>query len=241
MKTSRILLVGAAFAIALPLAFAHPAVEGGLKHGFAVVKGLYGSHIELVADPKAGEVRMYISEAQDEKLADGKDHEWVINMACRTKKVGKEELSLLPMRDPGAGAEWFPVTPVEARGGYVFYRVEAAAKIMLDGDAARRHTLALTAGKDPRGFNCLKAAIDLSKAGTIRFEEVTVTVLDAKKARAPWTKKCFADTAWGLGKLHKGVPQTDFALKLFEEYVAKTAEMDKFRKPEAPAVPKARR
>jgi len=221
--------------LAFTFAWAHPAIEGGIKHGFAAVKGLYGSHIELVADAGTGELRIYISEAQDEKKPDGKSHEWVIPMTVRAKKVGDEELALLPMRDPGAGNEWFPVAPVESSGGYVFYRIEATGKVMLDGDAAKRATLTFAAGTDPRGTRCLVAKVaGLAQAKTLRIEEVKVSILDAKKAKPAWEKACFTD-GWGLNKLHKGLNQTDLPLSAFSASLAKAAEMDKFRKPQAPA------
>ena len=80
MCFSRKLRVGF-FAAALagllaPLVWAHPAIEGGLKHGFHGVKDVVGAHIELVADQRTISVRVYIAEAQDEKLSTGKNHEW---------------------------------------------------------------------------------------------------------------------------------------------------------------------
>ncbi len=245
MKKKTAAFAAAAVLGAFTFAWAHPAIEGGIKHGFAAVKGLYGSHIELVADPAAGELRLYVSEAQDEKLADGKKHEWVIPMAVRPGKAGDETVALLPMRDPGTGNEWFPVTPVEASGGYVFYRIEADARIMLDGDAAKRSTLAFAPGQDGRGTKCLVAKVaDLSKAKSLRLEEVKVSILDAKKAKPAWEKLCFT-TGWGLNKLHKNLGQTDLPLAAFADSLAKCGEMDKFRKPQAPAgevgAPKSRR
>ena len=235
MKTRSAAAALAAFLGAMTFAWAHPAIEGGLKHGFASVKGLYGSHIELVADPGSSELRLYVSEAQDEKLAGGKEHEWVIPMAVRSKKVSGEELNLLPMRDPGAGNEWFPVTPVEASGGYVFYRVEAVARVIFDADAAKRSTVTFTAGADPRGTRCLVAKVaELSKAKTLRLEEVKVSIQDAKRAKPAWEKTCFTD-GWGLNKLHKGLAQTDLPISAFADSLAKSGTMDPFRKPQAPA------
>lgn len=235
MKTRCVAAALAAFLGAMTFAWAHPSIEGGLKQGFASVKGLYGSHVELVADPGKAELRLYVSEAQDEKMADGKEHEWVIPMAVRSKKVSGEELNLLPMRDPGAGNEWFPVTPVEAAGGFLFYRIEATARVMFDGDAARRSTVTFTAGADARGTRCLVAKVaELSNAKTIRLEEVKVSVLDAKKARPASEKVCFID-AWGLNKLHKRLNETDLPVKAFADALAKSPTLDKFRKPQAPA------
>ncbi len=233
--TKRAAFVAAAVLAGFAFAWAHPAIEGGIKHGFAAVKGLYGSHIELVADPRAGELRLYVSEAQDEKQADGKNHEWVIPMTIRAKKVRDEDLALLPMRDPGPGKEWFPVAPVEASGGYVFYRIEATARVMLDGQEAKRSTVSFAAGTDPRGTRCLVAKVaGLGQARTLRLEEVKVSILDAKKARPAWEKACFTD-GWGLNKLHKGLAQTDLPLSAFADSLAKSGTMDKFRKPQAPA------
>ncbi len=237
MKTIRTALLAAAgLAFAFTLAWGHPAIEGGIKQGFAAVQGVVGGHIEILPDPRANQVRLYISEAQDEKLPNGKDHEWVITMTIRKQTVGGEEASVLPVRDPGAGKEWFAVTPVETKGGYVFYRIEASAKVMLDGDPNRRQSVTFAAGKDPRGTACLVAALDLSKAKTIRFEEVKVSILDAAKAKPAVEKAYFANTCWGLGKLHQGLGQADLALKDFADSIAKGAEMDKFRKPQAPAL-----
>lgn len=240
MKTMRqAVLASAAVAAAVAFAWAHPAIEGGIKHGFASVKGLYGSHIELVVDPRANEVRIYISEAQDEKKPDGKNHEWVIPMSVRKGKAGSDDVALLPMRDPGQGNEWFPVTPVETKGGYVYYRIEATAKLVLDGDAAKSQSVAFRAGKDARGTQCLVATIDLSKAQTIRFEEVKVTILDAAKAKPAVEKVCFTG-GWGLGKLHKDLNKTDLSIKAFADSLAKSPESDKFRKPQAPVMEKAK-
>jgi hypothetical protein len=229
------LLAAAALAFAFTLAWAHPAIEGGIKTGFAAVKGIVGGHIEILADPRAGQIRIYLSEAQDEKLPNGKDHEWVIPMTVRRQKVGGEETNVLPVRDPGAGNEWFPVAPVESRGGYVFYRIEATGKVMLDGDANRRQALTFAAGKDARGTACLVAAVDLAKAQTIRFEEIKVSIVDAARAKPAWEKVYFTG-GWGLGKLHSNLNQTDLSLKAFADSLAKAAEMDKFRKPQAPAL-----
>jgi len=230
------LVAAGAVLIAVSFAWAHPAIEGGIKQGFAAVQGVVGGHIEILADPRTGQVRLYISEAQDEKLPNGKEHEWVIPMTVRKQKVGAEEVNVLPVRDPGAGKEWFAVAPVETKAGYVFYRIEASAKVMLDGDANKRHALTFAAGKDPRGTACLVAAVDLSKAKTIRFEEVKVSILDAAKAKPAVEKAYFASTCWGLGKLHQTLAQTDFALKDFADSLGKAAEMDKFRKPQVPAL-----
>ena len=218
----------------VPLALAHPAIEGGLKHGFAGVKDFGGGHVELVADARTNSVRVYISEAQDQPLPNNKNHEWVINMTVRKGKAGRKDVVLLPLRDPGPGKEWFAVAPVQKTGGYVFYRVEVTARIMLDGKASRTADLKFAAGRDPRGTACFSAPVNLARAKTIRFLEVKVSILDAKGAKAAVVKPCFNKMAWGLGKLHRNIQNTDFPLATFAQYIGKSREMDKFRKPQAP-------
>lgn len=223
--------------------FAHPMVEGGMKTGFIAVKGFAGTHLEFVADPGANELRIYVSEAEDGKLPDGSRMEWVINMTVREKKIttkgGKQEtVSLLPLRDPGSGREWFPVAPVEAKDGYVFYQSNVTARVMLDADPAKRHTVVFNAGQGPNGRHCFKARLKLSEAKTIRVEEVKFSAMDATGNKEAWSK-VFFQRAYGLGLLKIGkankIAEVDMPLQAYADAIANVKSADKFRKPEAPA------
>jgi hypothetical protein len=214
----------------------HPAIEGGIKHGFAGVKDGGYTHIELVADPKANELRIFISQAIDEKI-DGKNHEWVRTLTVRqealpTSASGEKSL-LLPLPDLGSGKDWFAVSPARTKDGFHFYQIEATARVVLDGNSANVQNLKFEAGKAPNGVHCLRAALDLSKAKTIRLEEVVVKVLDAQKAKPPVVKQCF-EKGWGLGALQSNIRKTDYPLSKFSDSIGNIANMEKFRKAQAP-------
>jgi len=122
---------------------------------------------------------------------------------------------------------------VRTKDGYHFYRIEATARVVLDGKAADSN-LTFQAGKAPNGVHCLSAALDLSKAKTVRLEEVTVKVLDSQNSKPPVVKQCFEKMAWGIGGLHQTPRKVDFQLSKFSESIGKIPDMEKFRKPEAP-------
>jgi hypothetical protein len=226
-------------------ATAHPSIEGGVKQGaFAAKnaegKGVMGGHIELVADRKAGEVRVYLSQSTDEKTGEKKYHEWVHNLTVRNQTIttpdGRKEVVLLPLPSPGAGAEWFSVAPVKTNGGYQFYWIELTAKLALDGDTANAKPLKFRAGTDPRGRQCLRADLAFGNATSIRIADVSLAVKDPSGKKPAWEKKYFDKTAWGLGQLWKEVATRDLPLDKFSEFIAASGGMDKHRKPEAPAI-----
>jgi len=226
------------------VAFAHPAIEGGMKTPFVYLKGFAGTHIEFVADPGSDELRIYVSESEDGQLPDGKKWEWVINMTVRGKEIKavdgkKEQVALLPLRDPGPDRKWFPVEPVEQKNGYVFYRSEVTARVLLDGDQAKRHELVFKPGKSPDRRHCFNAALKLSDAKTLRLEEVKFSVIDAAGKNDPWTK-IFFQQAYGLGliamKKANKVGEVDMPLATYAEAISKVPEAAKFRKPEAPVL-----
>ena len=222
-----------------PLVFAHPCVEGGIKTGFTGVPGFAYCHMEFVADPTVNELRIYVSEAEDETLPDGKKREWVINLTVRKGKAAGKSVNLLPLRDPGPGKEWFPVAPVEKKGGYVFYRTELTGRVMLDKDPKKRVAVTFAAGRDARGRHCYKAGLNLARAKTLRLEEITFSAIDAAGKKPAWTKICF-QAAFGQGLVKIGrmkkVAQTDLALKGFADAIAQIRNGDKYRKPESPPI-----
>jgi hypothetical protein len=224
--------------------FGHPTIEGGIKQGLLEAKNpqgeeVMGGHVELVADPTANELRIYLSHAIDEKIGDT-NHEWVQTLRVRNQVISgrlgkKEDVVLLPVPEPGEGNQWFPVPPVDSKGGFQYYWIEFQARVVLDGNSDDSRTLHFTAGQDKRGTQCLKAALDLQKARTIRLGEVLFSVNDPAGEKPPLVKKCFDGNAWGLGQLWKNVNTVDLPLKKFEEFIGRIPEMDKFRKPQVPA------
>lgn len=219
----------------LSVVFAHPAIEGGIKSGLFALKDVAVGHFELVADQAGNEVRFYVSQAVDEKLADGKEHEWVIPMAVQRKKIqtpgGEKDVDLMPLPDPAGKGEYFPVSAVETQAGFAFYWVELTAQVLLDGKASSK--LSFQAGRDSKGTHCLKAPLDLSKASTIRFQEVLFRVLDPSGTRPDHLQR-IAQRTYGLKTLGKDVPNLDLPLKLFAEGISKIPDLNKFRKPDAP-------
>ncbi len=213
-------------------AFAHPAVHGGIRSGggLAIAQGVMAIVPEFVADRQAGQVRVYIVEETADKV-DGKPVDRVRNLTVRCEAVGGEEAILLPLPIHPKNEPWFPVPPVKAAEGFVFHRIELSMKVSLDGKAAA--DLRFDAGKDARGFHCLIAPLEMTGAQNLRIAEAAITVTDAAR-KASWSKKLyekgfgsgFKDVTWG----------TDLSLAKFEETIARSAELDKFRKPQGPAV-----
>lgn len=52
-------------------------------------------------------------------------------------------MPLLPLRDPGLGKESLSVAPMETKGGLAFYQSAVTARVMLDADPAKRHSVSL--------------------------------------------------------------------------------------------------
>lgn len=219
-------------AVAVLQALAHPATHGGIRSGGGVaIASPYTAIVpEFVADRKAGQVRLYVVQETDEKV-DGKKMEMARNLTVRREAVGKSEAILLPLPDHPKNEEWFTVPPVRKSNGFAFYRIELAMRVSLDGKPAA--DLAFDAGKDARGFHCLVAPLDMAAAQNLRIESATLSVYDAAKKES-WSRKLF-EKAWGSG--FKNVTYgTDLSLAQFEASVAKSGDLDKNRKPQAPEV-----
>ncbi len=233
MKTRTWIGAAGFFGLLALQALAHPVIHGGIRAEVASIKDRGSIKVEFVADRKAGQVRLYVvEEGVDRNGATPSD--WVRNLPVREETVGKEQALLMPLPDPGAGKQWLAVPPTRAAQGFLFYRIELALRVAVDGGAAA--DLKFSPGPDPRGFNCLAAPLDLSKAQTIRIEDATMTVCDAGM-KTPTAIKLFP----------KGSPSrfgengTDQSLAKYDEAIAQAPQLDKFRKPEAPAVPRAKR
>jgi len=214
---------------------AHPTIEGGIKNGLWFLKGVGGGHFELVADQAANEVRYYISHAEDEPQPGGKAKEWVITLAVQKRKTANgKEVNALPLPDPAGKGEYFAgIAPIEIKDGFAYFWIEVSGKVLLDGKGSPLD-LVFTAGKDAQGTHCLKAPIDLSKASTIRFQEVIFKALDPAGQKQPYVKG-LPDKAWGIGGMNNNLKANDLPLKKFTDALAKMGEMNKFRKPDAPA------
>jgi len=211
-------------------AFAHPAVHGGIRSagGLALAQGVMAIVPEIVADRKAGQVRVYIVEETIDKV-DGKPQDMVRNLTVRSETVGKGDAIVLPLPTHPKNEAWFSVQPVTVANGFVYYRIELTMRVSLDGKPGT--DLTFGAGADARGFHCLIAPLEMGGAQNVRIESATFTVYDASK-KASWSKKLYEKAGGsGFGSVTYG---TDLSLAKFEETIAKSADLDKFRKPQAP-------
>ncbi|MGH9673275.1 MAG: hypothetical protein ACRD44_08840 [Bryobacteraceae bacterium] len=113
--------------------------------------------------------------------------------------------------------------------------MDLTARIALDGDSANARSLKFRAGRDPKGTHYLRADLSFGGAQTMRIEDVSLAVKDPTGKKLAWERKYFDKTVWGLGQLWKNVATVDLPLQKFQEFIAQSEQMDKHRKPEAPA------